>query len=288
MHVKTLARASLAAVMAAGLLAPLCGTIAKQAYGAAVMDRIQTAERNRQHFLGDAPAPLAETDPELAAMRDRLLYGEIVGRGTLDDRQRALITLVALVAGQMTDDMKMATEAALRVGVSPADIREAVYQCAPYVGFPKTESALRRVNEVFVAQGIALPLPSGATVTEESRFRDGVAVQKRIFGETIDKMHAATPPQQKDIMVDYLSAFCFGDIYTRAGLDLKMRELLTFCMISTLGGCEAQVRAHVQGNAAVGNTKQNLVDALAQLLPYIGFPRTLNALSCVNAVMQDS
>ncbi|MCI7569669.1 MAG: hypothetical protein MSH25_09985, partial [Desulfovibrio sp.] len=74
---KTLARASLAAVMAAGLLAPLCGTIAKQAYGAAVMDRIQTAERNRQHFLGDAPAPLAETDPELAAMRDRLLYGEI-------------------------------------------------------------------------------------------------------------------------------------------------------------------------------------------------------------------
>ena len=131
MHVKMLARASLAAVMAAGLLAPLCGTIAKQAYGAAVMDRIQTAERNRQHFLGDAPAPLAETDPELAAMRDRLLYGEIVGRGTLDDRQRALITLVALVAGQMTDDMKTATEAALRVGVSPADIREAVYQCAP-------------------------------------------------------------------------------------------------------------------------------------------------------------
>ena len=70
--------------------------------------------------------------------------------------------------------------------------------------------------------------------------------------------------------------------------ELPLRELLTFCIISALGGCEAQVKAHVQGNAAVGNGKQLLVDALLQMLPCIGFPRTLNALACVNSVLPEA
>ncbi len=252
------------------------------------MNRIQTAEKNKQKFLGETRSPLAETDPELAAMRERLVYGEIAERGTLNDKQRVLIALVVLTASQTLDEIKTHANAALRAGVSPVEIKEALYQCAPYIGFPKTESALRLVNDVFVEKGVPLPVESQATVTEESRFRDGVAVQKAIFGDAIDKMHASAPENQKDIMVTYLSAFCFGDIYTRKGLDLKTRELLTFSVISALGGCEAQVKVHVQGNANVGNSKQNLIDALAQMLPYIGFPRTLNALGCVNAVMQDS
>jgi len=54
-----------------------------------------------------------------------------------------------------------------------------------------------------------------------------------------------------------------------------------------LGGCESQVKSHVQGNVNVGNTKENLIDALTCCLPYIGFPRTLNALGCVNAVIPE-
>ncbi|WP_165068659.1 carboxymuconolactone decarboxylase family protein [Desulfovibrio sp. ZJ200] len=252
------------------------------------MDRSLTAEKNRQKLLGNTPSALAKSDPDLAAMRDRLVYGEIAERGTLDDRQRMLITLVTLTASQTLADIKAYTEAALRVGVSPAEIKEALYQCAPYVGFPKTESAVRLVNDVFTEKGIPLPVESQATVTEASRFQDGLATQKAIFGDVIDKMHATAPEGQKDIKVKYLSAFCFGDIYTRKALDLKTRELLTFSIISALGGCEAQVKAHVQGNVNMGNSKQNLIDALAQMLPYIGFPRTLNALGCVNAVLQDS
>lgn len=252
------------------------------------MNRLQTAEQNRRKFLGDQQSALATTDPDLVAIKERLLYGEIADRGTLDDRQRMLVTLVVLATSQTLGDMKAQTEAALRVGLSPVEIKEALYQCAPYIGFPRTESALGPVNEVFAAKGIALPVESQATVTEESRFRDGLTAQKAIFGDSIDKMHASAPTGQKDIMVNHLSAFCFGDFYTRTSLDLKTRELLTFAIVSALGGCEAQVKAHVQGNANMGNSKQNLIDALAQMLPYIGFPRTLNALGCVNAVLQDS
>ena len=90
-----------------------------QKEGAESMDRSHVAERNRQKFFGESPSPLMKTDPDLASMRDRLLYGEIVERGTLDDRQRMLVALVVLTANQTLDDIKPHTDAALRVGVSP-------------------------------------------------------------------------------------------------------------------------------------------------------------------------
>lgn len=86
-------------------------------------------------------------------------------------------------------------------------------------------------------------------------------------------------------MQDFLSAHCFGDFYTRKGLDMKQRELLTFCVIASLGGCENQLRAHVQANLTAGNTRDDLLEAITQIQPYIGFPRTLNAISIVNEVI---
>ena len=220
-------------------------------------------------------------------MRDRLLYGEIAGRGGLDAKRREFVTLAVLTAMQTLDGIRTHTDAALRAGASPAEIKEVLYQCAPYVGFPKTEAALRLINKALTEYGLALPPESRATVTEDTRFAAGLAVQKSIFGAAIDAMHQNAPEYQKPVLVDYLSAFCFGDIYTRTGLDLKTRELLTFSVLSALGGCESQVRSHVQGNISVGNSKRDLIDVLAQSLPYIGFPRTLNALDCVNAVLPE-
>lgn len=251
-------------------------------------DRVALAEKNMRKFLGEADSSLSSTDPDFAAMRDRLVYGEIAEHGTLTDKQRALITLVVLTSSQTLDDLKSQVSAALRVGATPVEIKEAMYQCAPYIGFPKTEAALRMVNEVFTANNIQLPVESQNTVTESSRYAEGLKVQKSIFGDAIDTMHQTAPANQLPIVQNYLSAFCFGDVYTRKGLDLKTREILTFSIISALGGCDSQVRSHVQGNVAVGNTKENLIDTLAQSLPYIGFPRTLNALACVNAVIPEN
>jgi len=93
-------------------------------------------------------------------------------------------------------------------------------------------------------------------------------------------MRANAPAELKHIQ-DYLSACCFGDFYTRGTLDLKMRELITFCAICCLGGCEPQAKAHAGANLSVGNTRETLIDALTQCLPFIGFPRTLNALTCL-------
>jgi 4-carboxymuconolactone decarboxylase len=99
-------------------------------------------------------------------------------------------------------------------------------------------------------------------------------------------MYQDSPKDQLHIQ-RYLSANCFGDYYTRRGLDLKTRELLTFAMLVSLGGAEHQVKGHVQGNANMGNDKRTLLSVVTQLLPYIGYPRTLNAIRCINEVIPE-
>ena len=225
------------------------------------MSRAALAEKKQLERFGNARSPLEATDPDFAEMRDRLIWGEVAWHGSLDAKMQELITLVVLTASQTLDGFAPHVGAALQVGATPEEIKEAMYQCAPYIGFPKTEKALRLVNEVFREKRIPLPVASQKTVTEDD---------------------------QRHLLRDMLSAFCFGDVYTRKGLDLRTREILTFCIISSLGGCESQVKSHVQGNVNVGNTKENLIDALTCCLPYIGFPRTLNALGCVNAVIPEN
>jgi 4-carboxymuconolactone decarboxylase len=97
-------------------------------------------------------------------------------------------------------------------------------------------------------------------------------------------MRAAAPEELKHIQ-DYLSAYCFGDFYTRGTVDLKTRELLTFCCLATLGGCESQLKSHIAGNLNVGNGRDILLSAITWCVPYIGFPRTLNTISCINEII---
>ncbi|WP_337031154.1 carboxymuconolactone decarboxylase family protein [Paenibacillus illinoisensis] len=251
------------------------------------MDRIEKSKEKYQQLFGEGVPASYATDPEFQDILSRFIFGEVFYQGTLTDIQRELLTLVVLTVNQTLPQLKAHVSAALNVGVTPVEIKEAVYQCAPYIGFPKTLNAIDEVNEVFTSRNIALPMESQSQVSEHSRLEKGLAVQIEIFGDVIEKMRASAPSNQKHIQ-EYLSAFCFGDFYTRDGLDLRIRELLTLAMVSALGGAEGQVKAHVQGNINVGNDKETLIAAITHCLPYMGFPRTLNALSCINEVIPEN
>jgi len=251
------------------------------------MKRIEKSKEKFKQLFGDGVPATYTTDPDFQDILSHFIFGEVFYQGNLDDKQRELITLVVLATNQTLPQLKAHVNAALNVGLTPVEIKEAVYQCAPYIGFPKTLNAINEVNEVFKAKNIALPIESQKTVDEDNRFQKGLAAQVEIFGDVIKQMQESAPSNQKH-MQEYLSAFCFGDFYTRGGLDLKTRELLTFCIISALGGAEGQVKAHVQGNKNVGNDKETLITAITHCLPYMGFPRTLNALACVNEIIPEN
>ena len=77
---------------------------------------------------------------------------------------------------------------------------------------------------------------------------------------------------------------CFGDYYTRNGLDDKEREMVTFCYLAAQGGCEPQLLAHAKANVGLGNDQQFLTKVVLANAPFIGYPRSLNAINVINQV----
>ena len=204
----------------------------------------------------------------------------------LDDKTRQMVILAATIATQTPKRYETFVKAALNVGVTPIEIKEILYQAVPYVGILKVLDLLKPTNQIFEERGIKLPLEKQGTTTRENRFDKGLEVQKSIFGDVIDKNYENSPENQVHIQ-KFLSDNCFGDYYTRKGLDVKTRELITFSILISQGGCEPQVKGHIAGNINVGNDKQILLNTVTALLPYIGYPRSLNAIACINEVIHE-
>jgi len=248
------------------------------------MNKITLAQRaveNHEELFPGHESKLRETDPELIGLFDNWAFDEVIRQSKLETKTRVMMILASTIASQTLSEYQVMLGAALNVGVTPIEIKEILYQSVPYVGMAKVFDFLHATNDVFQKKGITLPLEGQSTTTPETRHEKGLALQKAIFGEMIEQMYEQSPKNQLHIQ-EFLSSNCFGDYYTRRGLDIGTRELLTFAMLISLGGCEPQVKGHIQGNVRVGNNKEVLLDVVTQLLPYIGYPRTLNALRCIN------
>ena len=243
----------------------------------------ETARKNHEELFPNHESTLKVTDPEFVEVFDNFAFDEVLSYGNLDAKTRLMVILASLIAQQTLSEYKVMLGGALNIGVTPIEVKEIVYQSVPYVGIAKAFDFIHATNEILEGRGVKLPLEGQSTTTAETRFEKGLALSKSVFGEMIDKMYEQSPENQIHIQ-KYLSANCFGDYYTRTGLDIKMRELLTFSMLLSLGGCEPQLKGHIKGNLNVGNDKEVLLGAVTQLLPYVGYPRALNVLKCINEV----
>lgn len=218
------------------------------------------------------------TDPEFVERVEHFTFDEVVTdpEQQLDEETRWLAILSALIGAQSAEAFRKLLPLALDAGLSPVAVKEMVYQAVDYLGLGRALPFLDITNEVFALRGIALPLENQATTTMDDRLEKGAQAQAAIFGEQMLEAWKAGTVNR------WLAANCFGDYYTRTGLDLKARELITFCFLAAQGGCEPQLVAHSQGNMNLGNDKDFLLRVILQILPYIGYPRSLNAITCVN------
>lgn len=223
---------------------------------------------------------LAASDGALADIFSRLV-SDVSSRGELSEKYRRLAVLSALMGCGGQDAFRAELADALDAGFDPAAAREAVMQSAAYLGMGRALPFVQAAAEVFAAHGICLP-----PETEDLRDRSerGKAAQVEIFGDVMRGFHASGDALARPVNA-LLSENCFGDYYVREGLSLRERELVTFCLLAAQGGCEAQLAGHVAGNFRVGNDAHILGETVLAMLPWIGYPRSLNALTCVrNAV----
>jgi 4-carboxymuconolactone decarboxylase len=175
--------------------------------------------------------------------------------------------------------------AALNLGVTPVELKEIVYQAVAYLGIGRVYPFLNATNDVLREQGIELPLEGQATTDQDTRLDAGIQAQVDIFGEGMRDFWQSGPEESRHIN-HWLADNCFGDYYTRKGPDYAQREMVTFCFLVAQGGCEPQLTSHAAANMKVGNDKAFLIKIISQCLPYIGYPRSLNALRCVNEAVE--
>ena len=253
------------------------------------MNQKERTEQKVQELFHHPAAGDEGTDGEFMQILQGYIFGDVCFTGSLDNRLRELVTVTVLTTLSTLPQLKAHVQASLNAGCTPVEIREAVYQCAPFIGFPKTLNAISTMNEVFAGNGIQLPLPSQKTLTgesEEERLQRGLEIQAPLYGTEIADRYTWLPGEFAQAVPRFLTELCFGDFNTRSGLDGKTRELLTVVLLAALGGAELQVKSHVEGALKAGNTKEEVVCALVHAGGYMGIPRLFNALNACRELLQ--
>lgn len=122
---------------------------------------------------------------------------------------------------------------------------------------------------------------------EESRYDRGLAKMREMFGPGINsalKGLAAASPDLARCLVE----FPFGDIYSRPGLDLKTREMLTVAALTVLGYPQAELKDHIRGALNVGCTREEILEIILQMAVYAGFPAALEAVKTAASVFEEN
>ena len=265
----------------------LAGSLSATAQTTDNMNRIEVCKQNYRTLFGGEALTGQGTDPEMMDILQKFIFGEVFQTGELTLKQREMITCITLATMQTLPQLKAHAGAALNVGVTPEELREVMYLTAPFIGFPKMLNAVATVNEVFKERGISLPLEKQGKVTEETRHEAGKAIQDKHYPGGIASVMEGVPGDMGKDVERFLTDYFFGDIYSRGALDLQTRELLGYCVLTTLEA-ESQLHSHYHGNINAGNSPETLTAAVIQCLPYIGFPAAIKALRIIKEETADA
>ncbi|AWP23382.1 carboxymuconolactone decarboxylase [Acidiferrobacter sp. SPIII_3] len=232
---------------------------------------------------------LAEIAPDLASLVIRFVYGEIYPRPHLTLKERQLVAVATLATlGNARPQLKFHIAGALNVGCSSQEIIELMLHLVIYAGFPAGLNGVWAAQEVFQDHGVAhVPVASLTRAQKDrgdSRYRAGWAALSRIDGRAGEDVIASLATLAPDL-ARYIIEFAFGDIYTRSGLSLVQRELITVATLTAKGTAAVQLKVHAQGLLNVGGTRDQLVETLIHISAYCGFPATINALHVIQEIL---
>lgn len=244
--------------------------------------------RMKQVAGPDALASVKALDdiaPDLGRFVVEFAYGDVHSRPGLDVVQRQLVIVAALAAaGDTASQLHFHIDAGLHSGLDAAQIVEALIQLVPFAGLPRALNALTTARTVFEERHERIdPIvvdPGG------DRYGRGEDMLVRIDGEhgleVIESLRDVAPDLGR-----YIVEFTFGDVYSRPGLDLPQRQLVTLGGLIGLGDTAPQQQVHVNAALNVGLSPRQVVESVIQAVPYAGFPRALNAIRVVREVFAE-
>lgn len=232
------------------------------------------------------------TDPEVTECIDNFTYDETLAQydGIMSERTRLMCILASTLGCNSINEFKQYVDACLNAGIKPREIREIVYQAYPYMGVSQVVEYNLLLNDLFDNNYISLPLDDQRTVEpgEESLQAAGEKLYDQAHGEGAAKRLTDSFPEGQKHIAHYIIAHCYGEYYTRNGIDMRHREFITFTFLASMGYCEKQLRLHLEANKHLKATKQEMEAITTTILPWIGFPKALNAFDLINEVYDEA
>jgi 4-carboxymuconolactone decarboxylase len=119
--------------------------------------------------------------------------------------------------------------------------------------------------------------------TTQTRYDRGLQALRTIDGEAGENVIAALAGIAPDF-APLLVSYAFGDIYSRPGLDLRMRQVATVAALTAMGTAAPQLKVHIGAALNVGLTRDEIIEVIVQMSVYAGFPAALNGLFAAKEV----
>lgn len=125
-----------------------------------------------------------------------------------------------------------------------------------------------------------------------NRYQKGIEKLNEFTDSKSSQTHYELMKSIEDIAPDisrYIIEFAYGDIYSRGTLDNKQRALTVLSSLITQGeGSLPQLELHINTARNAGLSQDEIIEAMIQLIPYVGFPSVLNAIKQAQKVFQSS
>ncbi|MGV6873979.1 carboxymuconolactone decarboxylase family protein [Pseudochelatococcus sp. B33] len=224
--------------------------------------------------------PLAQVSPELAQWVVEVAYGELLSRDGLSHQMRDLaIVSMLTAAGNRADALRFHIDGALHHGVSKEQLIEAITQLSVYVGFPAALNAFSIANTAFkewndaAATGPTSTVPAPESETRDARRKRGLEALSRTSaaaGEAVIRSFNDIAPDIGTMIVEN----SYGDVFSRPQISSKTRELTACAALAAVGSktMETPLRVHINAALTVGATREEIIEALLNLVPYFGYP----------------
>ncbi|MGB9315590.1 MAG: carboxymuconolactone decarboxylase family protein [Pseudolabrys sp.] len=116
--------------------------------------------------------------------------------------------------------------------------------------------------------------------------------QRRARGaQKIGEILGQTPEQVEQSLSDlapqlatYVLEVIYGEIYQASTLDSRTRQIVTVAALATLGTAAPQLRTHIGGALRCGVAREELIEIMMQLVPYVGVAAAINGVAACRDV----
>jgi len=118
------------------------------------------------------------------------------------------------------------------------------------------------------------------------QFEKGLKVRKEVLGEAYVNASLAAADDLTAPLQKLVTEWCWGEIWTRQGLERKTRSFLNLAMLTALNRPH-ELKLHVRGAINNGATEEEIVEVLLQAAVYCGVPAALDSMRVVAETIRD-